>query len=266
MPVSRLLPSAGSHPNATRDPTHQIRTAYTIPSMRPLRRAPAPGTGKEGSAGDEDAPTDASVPAPSAVGVAEAHTSQGWNGLEADLLDQVQTALAATDVEGRITHWNRRAEVLFGWPAEEALGRDFRELLVAPGKLDAANAIREQVLSGSTWEGELPIPRKDGRPIPSYTTLSPIRDEAGKVSGIVSVSVDISDRVRQERLLAARTAVTRVLAEAIALAEATPPLMAAVCESLGWEVGALWRVDESAARLRCVDIWHPPDKAALDVE
>ena len=45
--------------------------------MRPLRRAPAPGTGKEGSAGDEDAPTDASVPAPSAVGVAEVSKEAG---------------------------------------------------------------------------------------------------------------------------------------------------------------------------------------------
>ncbi len=44
------------------------------------------------------------------------------NVFDGDLLDQIHAALTASDLEGRITHWNRQAEVMFGWPAEEALG------------------------------------------------------------------------------------------------------------------------------------------------
>ncbi len=122
--------------------------------------------------------------------------------------------------------------------------------MIGSDTAEAAEHIRERVLSGQAWQGEFPIPRKDGPPLLSYTTLSPIRDEAGGVSGIVSVSVDITDRVHQEQLLAARTMVTRTLAEATDLAEATPRIMAAVCENLGWEVGALWRVDDVAGVAR----------------
>lgn len=190
----------------------------------------------------------------------------GWNGFEGTLLDQVGAALTATDLEGRITHWNRQAEALFGWPAEKALGRDFRDLLVDSGNAEAANAIREKVLLGQPWEGEFPIPRRDGPPILSYTTVSPIRDQAGKISGIASVSVDITGRIHQERLLSARTSVTRTLAEATALADAAPRIMAGVCENLGWEVGALWRVDEGGGVIRCVDVWHQPDKGAVEFE
>ncbi len=188
------------------------------------------------------------------------------NGVAGDLLDQVQAALTASDLEGRITHWNRQAEVLFGWPAEEALGRNFRDLLIGSENAAAADLIRERVLSGQAWEGEFPIPRKDGRPLLSYTTLSPIRDEAGAVSGIVSVSIDITDRVHQERLLAARTTVTHTLAEATDLAEATPRIMAAVCENLGWEVGVLWRMDDVAGVARCVHVWHQPERGAASFE
>jgi PAS domain S-box-containing protein len=59
-----------------------------------------------------------------------------------------------------------------------------------------------------------------------------------------------------ERRLAAQYAVTRALAEASGLEDATPRLLSGVCDSLGWEVGALWRVDRAAQVLRCVATWR----------
>jgi PAS domain S-box-containing protein len=53
-------------------------------------------------------------------------------------------------------------------------------------------------------------------------------------------------------------AVTRVLAEAATLGDAAPRLLQAICESLGWDVGAIWIVDRAANQLRCVDVWHAP--------
>jgi two-component system sensor histidine kinase/response regulator len=60
--------------------------------------------------------------------------------------------------------------------------------------------------------------------------------------------------------LAVQYAVTRVLADAATLAEATPKLLEAICETLGWEYGAVWRVDAHAGLLRCVETWHTPTR------
>jgi PAS domain S-box-containing protein len=52
--------------------------------------------------------------------------------------------------------------------------------------------------------------------------------------------------------------IARALGESATLAEAAPRMLAAVCESLGWEYGALWEVDRGGKTLRCVGTWHAP--------
>ncbi|HJS57683.1 MAG TPA: response regulator [Vicinamibacteria bacterium] len=60
------------------------------------------------------------------------------------------------------------------------------------------------------------------------------------------------------RRLHAQYATTRALAESASLREAAPKVLQAICETLGWEHGALWRVDAAAKVLRCVETWTPP--------
>ncbi len=201
-------------------------------------------------------------------------TLRGWKsltmlsskGFEAYLLDQVRAAVAAIDLTGAITHLNRAAEHMFGWETAEALGCDFRDLLVSTGDLSQADDILTAVLAGQNWEGEFPIQRKDGAHILAFTTISPIRGADDAIVGVVSVSVDITDRVRKERLINARTAVTRALAEASSLTEAAPAILQAACENLGWPVGALWRVDQETGVIRCVDVWHAPGADVAEFE
>ncbi len=61
---------------------------------------------------------------------------------------------------------------------------------------------------------------------------------------------------RVERRLALRDWVTQTLAESISLAEAAPGILRAVCETLGWEMGALWTLEPHVDLLRCVEVWH----------
>ena len=65
----------------------------------------------------------------------------------------------------------------------------------------------------------------------------------------------IAERKTSERRRAAAYAVGEVLAGAPALTEATPAVLQAICESLEWQIGALWLVDHSAKRLRCLSAW-----------
>jgi signal transduction histidine kinase len=73
---------------------------------------------------------------------------------------------------------------------------------------------------------------------------------------------DITERKLAEQRLLAQHAVTEILAAVATLERATPKILQAVGEGLGWDVGALWRVDREAGVLRCVDVWHT---AAVDV-
>jgi len=69
---------------------------------------------------------------------------------------------------------------------------------------------------------------------------------------------DPSPQSAAQRGLAAEYATARVLAASERLAEATPKILEAICTTLGWEHGALWRVDHAANVLRCVEVWHAP--------
>jgi PAS domain S-box-containing protein len=72
------------------------------------------------------------------------------------------------------------------------------------------------------------------------------------------------ERGRAERRLQTQYAVTRALAESDRLRDAAPEVLRAVCESLGWEIGALWRVEGEA--MRCVETWHMPEIAVAEFE
>src|SRR5713226_6509547 len=84
------------------------------------------------------------------------------------------------------------------------------------------------------------------------------RDETGEAVHLIGIVIDITERKRAEQRVGAQHAVTRVLAEAATLAEATPEILQAVCQSMAWDVGAIWDVDPNRNLLRCVQLWHPP--------
>ncbi|MFI5177647.1 MAG: response regulator [Vicinamibacterales bacterium] len=68
------------------------------------------------------------------------------------------------------------------------------------------------------------------------------------------------------RRLAAEYATARVLAESARLAEAMPRILEAICETLGWDYGALWRVDPHASVLGLVAAWHTPGTGFAEFE
>jgi PAS domain S-box-containing protein len=179
-------------------------------------------------------------------------------GFERFLLDQVEAAVVSTDAGGLITTWNRFAEELLGHPAEKALGASFVELLVAGDEREVIRGILESLASGDSWQGEVDVVANDGGTIPVRMRASPLFDPSGAFVGTASVLVDITEFRRVDRRRAAQYAVSRVLAEAETLADATPRLLEAVGLSLEWEVGAIWVIDPRHEHLRCVDTWVAP--------
>lgn len=121
--------------------------------------------------------------------------------LQTHLLNAVEQAVIATDVEGTILFWNRFAESLYGWPAEEVLGRPVDEVTPAPEMAEHAQQIMTCLQKGESWSGEFKVKRRDGTSFPAYVLDSPIQDEEGNLIGVVGVSFDVSERQEAENSL-----------------------------------------------------------------
>jgi len=78
----------------------------------------------------------------------------------------------------------------------------------------------------------------------------------GTFLGYIGSATDITERKRLEERLRVQHTVAQILAEAATIEEATPRILRAMGECLGWDVGALWRVDQEVEALRCVELWH----------
>jgi PAS domain S-box-containing protein len=133
---------------------------------------------------------------------------------QAALLDEVDAAVIATDPEGRITHWNRGAESLYGWTSREAAGRYVQELVV-PVSDDRAEQIVAEVTREGHWEGEFAVRHKDGTVFPAYVRDRLITNEEGQPTGMIGVSVDMSERVASERALSAARDYLRAVTDSI---------------------------------------------------
>ncbi len=99
--------------------------------------------------------------------------------------------------------------------------------------------------------------RPDGTDFPVEVTLTPVT--LAKEPVLLAVLHDLTDRKRAEARAQAQYSVTRILSEANSLEAASQPVLQAVCEGMGWDWGAIWRVDEGANILCCANAWHTPE-------
>ena len=111
---------------------------------------------------------------------------------QAALLDEIDVAVVATDGAGAVTHWNRGAEVLYGWSREEACGRRAGELIVPGGDAPAAAAVISDLRAAGQWEGRMTLQRKDGTTFPAHVRDTVALDGDGRATGMIGVSLDMS--------------------------------------------------------------------------
>jgi PAS domain S-box-containing protein len=129
-------------------------------------------------------------------------------------------AIASKTLDGIITSWNPGAERLFGYSAQEAVGKPMA-MLIPPERLSEEPAILARIARGETTDHfETVRIGKDGRQIDISVTISPIRDRQGRIVGASKIARDITDRKAAQAKVQAQLArlnllhqITRAIAE-----------------------------------------------------
>ncbi len=137
--------------------------------------------------------------------------AQERSRFQAELLENVRESVIATDLEGQITYWGSGAETLYGYAADEVLGRAFRA--VTGSELEE----RERdwlVLAAGPWWGECRRRRQDGTEFWAESMASLVSDQHGKAQGYIYTDRDISQRKQAEEALRESEERNRRLAEA----------------------------------------------------
>jgi PAS domain S-box-containing protein len=120
---------------------------------------------------------------------------------QANLLENVNDAIIAADLNYRITSWNKAAEKMYGYKAEEVIGKEISEVV----KVEFPGLTREQVRQilqeKGSWQGEAIHYNRFGEKIYVSSSLSIIRDINGNPIGTVGINRDITEQKKAEEKL-----------------------------------------------------------------
>ena len=168
-------------------------------------------------------------------------------------------AITTIDTAGILTSWNKGAEAIFGYAAEETIGRPFRMLLPAGPQFDTeASDIVARFSRGETVEkaGAQRI-AKDGQAIQVNLTLTPIRNESGDIVGASAVTRDITETIKLQKQLQQSQKMEAVGQLAGGIAHDFNNLLAIIVGALELQLPALAGNEEATRR------WEVANRAAV---
>jgi PAS domain S-box-containing protein len=137
------------------------------------------------------------------------------------IIDSADDAIISKTLNGVITSWNKGAERIFGYTAEEAIGQSVT-MLIPADHTDEEPMILSRLRRGERIEHyETVRVRKDGTLVDISLTVSPIRSPDGTIIGASKIARDISDRKNAEATLLAQSEVIRQAYDAVFLRDST---------------------------------------------
>lgn len=151
----------------------------------------------------------------------------------AAIVDSSGDAIMGGGLDGTITSWSDGAQRLFGYRADEAIGRPV-SMLAPHERSDEPRRVFAAVRSGESVTGfETVRVRKDGRRVEISLTVSPVRDAAGDVAGFSAIARDITEQVRTRQELADTAAEAQLSASRLEAVLAALPVGVFITDALG---------------------------------
>ncbi|HET9993936.1 MAG TPA: PAS domain S-box protein [Candidatus Acidoferrum sp.] len=151
----------------------------------------------------------------------ERKQAQRATALLAAIVDSSDDAIVSKNLDGVITSWNKGAERLFGYSAEEAIGQHIT-LIVPADRQDEEPRIIGHLRRGERVDHfETVRVRKDGTLLDISLTISPVKDATGRVVGASKVARDITEWKRAERIQAEQARLLEMSNDAIFVRDAT---------------------------------------------
>ena len=120
---------------------------------------------------------------------------------QANLLKLTHDAIFVRDMNNLITYWNRAAEELYGWTAEEVVGKASKHQLLKPVLPAPLDEIEAELRRSNRWEGELTHTKRDGTRIVLASRWSLQRDQRGAPVAVLETHNDITERKKAEEAL-----------------------------------------------------------------
>ena len=175
----------------------------------------------------------------------------------AAIVESSEDAIIGKDLDGTITNWNRGAEALYGYTAEEIVGRPV-SLLIPPDYQDDFPIIMDRLRRGEQIEHYETVRLcKDGRRVDVALSVSPIRTADGTIQGAAKIARDITPRKRAEEAILRQGERLRLLWEAAAVlltADDPDAMLRRLHEKIGPHLGVdayfNYMVDDSGGTLR----------------
>ncbi|MBB4568881.1 PAS domain S-box protein [Rhizobium leucaenae] len=114
------------------------------------------------------------------------------------IVESSHDAIVSKNLDGIITTWNRSAERLFGYTADEVVGKSIT-IIIPPDRMDEETEILRRIRTGEMIDHlETVRRRKDGSLVDISLTISPVRDAKGRIVGASKIARDITERKEAE--------------------------------------------------------------------
>jgi PAS domain S-box-containing protein len=112
----------------------------------------------------------------------------------AGLLDNTEDAIVASDSAWLVTMWNKGAERLYGWTADEVLGRHTLDVAHLEMSYEERAEVRRAAAEDGRWRGDVVAYRKDGTPVCVELIAVGLRAQGGEITGYLGIHRDMTER------------------------------------------------------------------------
>jgi phosphoserine phosphatase RsbU/P len=183
------------------------------------------------------------------------------------VVTSLKEVIFQTDTNGKFTFLNPAWTKMTGFAVEKSLGRNFSEFIYSQDNFEYLNQF-QKIIQRQTEESRFEIRNLTHNGGFSWIRVYayPLLTDDGNMLGISGTLNDITERKRREQYQRAEYVVAQILAESATIKEAAPKILQAICESLGWDFGEFWSLNESKNIVNFIETWSCKSDKFLELK